>query len=131
MTMGKETQQKTGATGESFEPRMYTQYKETIRPELQKELELANIMQVPRLSKIVLNMGVGEGAKDEKVLVQAEADLGLIAGQKPRRTKARVSVAAFKLRAGMSIGTSVTLRGPRMYEFLERLICVAIPRIRD
>src|SRR5437879_6351078 len=113
-------------TVEGFEPRLYAAYKEKIRPELQNELGLKNIMQVPRLSKVVLNMGVGEGSKDEKVLVQAEADLALIAGQKPRRTKARVSVAAFKLRAGMPVGTSVTLRGPRMYEFLERLICVAI-----
>ena len=88
-------------------------------------------MQVPRLKKIVLNMGVGEGSRDEKVLQVAEVDLTAIAGQKPKRTRAKVSVSAFKLREGMPVGCCVTLRGAYMYEFLERLIGVAIPRIRD
>lgn len=115
----------------SYVPRFKAEYTERIRPALQKELGLGNPMEVPRLDKIVLNMGVGEGSRDEKVLVAAEEDLTMIAGQKPRRNRARLSVANFKLREGMPVGCSVTLRGPRMYEFLERLICIAVPRIRD
>jgi large subunit ribosomal protein L5 len=130
--MAKKTDEQTSAPSlDGYEPRFYTKFKDSIRAELMADLGLKNIMQVPRLTKIVLNMGVGEGSKDEKILQQAELDLAVIAGQKPRRTRARISVAAFKLRAGMPVGTSVTLRGPRMYEFLERLVCVAIPRIRD
>lgn len=112
-------------------PTMLKRYNEQIRPALLQELGLSNVMQVPKLKKIVLNMGVGEGARDEKVLVQAEQDLSIISGQKPKRTRAKLSVAAFKLRQGMPVGCCVTLRGPIMYEFLERMICVAIPRIRD
>lgn len=112
-------------------PRYKADYEDRIRPALMQELGLKNIMQVPRLTKIVLNMGVGEGSRDEKVLQAAEADLAMITGQKPRRNRARLSVAAFKLRKGMPVGCSVTLRGAQMYEFLERLINVAIPRIRD
>lgn len=115
----------------SYKPALMARYTETIRPALKDELALANVMQVPRLEKIVLNMGVGEASRDEKLIGVAEADLAAISGQKPRRNRAKISVASFKLRQGMPVGTSVTLRGPQMYEFLERLICVAIPRIRD
>lgn len=114
-----------------YKPRLQAEYTETIRPALKTELGLKNVMQVPRLQKIVVNMGVGEGTRDEKVLVQAEGDLMAITGQKPRRNNAKVAVAAFKIRKGMPLGCHVTLRGARMYEFLERMIYVAIPRIRD
>lgn len=116
---------------ENYTPRLQQHYRSEVVPVLQKQFGYRNSMQIPRLQKIVLNMGVGEGARDAKVLQQAEEDLTLIAAQKPRRTRARVSVAAFKLRAGMPVGCSVTLRGKRMYDFLERLIVTAIPRIRD
>ncbi len=135
--MAKKTEQNKPAAGPSapppadYRPRLYDMYLSQWRDELKEELGLQNIMQVPRLKKIVLNMGVGEGTRDEKLLVMAEEDLALITGQKPRRNRARISVASFKLRQGMPVGTSVTLRGWRMYEFLERLIHVAIPRIRD
>lgn len=118
-------------TPADYRPRLYGQYLGQFRGELKAEMGLGNVMQVPRLEKIVLNMGVGEGSRDEKILVMAEEDLAKIAGQKPRRNKSRIAVAAFKLRKGMPVGTTVTLRGWRMYEFLERLINVAIPRIRD
>ncbi|MCE5228305.1 50S ribosomal protein L5 [bacterium] len=114
-----------------YRPRLYTDYLGKYRAELKAEMALGNVMQVPRLEKIVLNMGVGEGARDEKIIVMAEEDLAKIAGQKPRRNKSRIAVANFKLRKGMPVGSTVTLRGWRMYEFLERLINVAIPRIRD
>jgi large subunit ribosomal protein L5 len=96
-----------------------------------KELGFGNPMQVPRLDKIVVNMGVGEAARDAKVLDGAIADLATITGQQPLVTKARKSIASFKLRAGMSIGAKVTLRGDRMWEFLDRLLATALPRIRD
>lgn len=116
---------------DKYTPRLEAHYRTEVVPALQSQFGYKNPMQVPRLNKIVLNMGVGEGARDAKVLQQAEEDLALIAAQKPRRTRARVSVAAFKLRAGMPVGCSVTLRGKRMYDFLERLIVTAMPRIRD
>jgi large subunit ribosomal protein L5 len=116
---------------QSYIPRLLELYRAEVVPALNAEFKYKNSMQVPRLEKIVLNMGVGEGSRDAKILQQAEEDLGLISGQKPSRTRARVSVAAFKLRAGMPVGCKVTLRGKRMYEFLERLIVMAIPRIRD
>jgi large subunit ribosomal protein L5 len=112
-------------------PRYMQDYVQRIRPALMQDLGLSNVMQAPRLTKIVVNMGVGEGARDEKVLQAAEADLTMIVGQKPRRNRSRLAVANFKLRKGQPVGCSVTLRGRRMYEFLERLINVAIPRIRD
>ena len=96
-----------------------------------EEFKYANVMQVPRLTKVVVNMGVGEGSRDAKAIQRAEEDLAVITGQKPRRARARISVAAFKLRAGMPVGCSVTMRGDYMFEFFERLISVAIPRIRD
>ena len=106
-------------------------YKNTIAKKLFKELALDNVMQVPKLVKITLNMGVGEAANDKKLLTGARQDLELITGQKSVATKARKSVAGFKIREGWPIGAKVTLRGDRMYEFLERLISVSIPRIRD
>lgn len=102
-----------------------------IAPRLQQELGLENVMEVPRITKITLNMGVGEAVGDKKVLEHAMADLEKIAGQKPVTTKARKSIAGFKIRDGWPIGCKVTLRRERMYEFLERLISIAIPRIRD
>ena len=112
-------------------PRLRERYKKDILPALQKELGQKNIMAVPRLEKIVLNMGLGEGAGNVKLLDQAVEELSAITGQKGVITKARKSIANFKLRQGMSIGARVTLRGNRMYEFLDRLISVAMPRIRD
>ena len=102
-----------------------------IAPKLMKELSLANAMQVPRLTKITLNMGVGEAIGDKKTLESAVSDMTLISGQKPVITKARKSIAGFKVREGWPIGVKVTLRASRMYDFLERLIGIAIPRIRD
>ncbi|MDQ1249003.1 MAG: large subunit ribosomal protein [Actinomycetota bacterium] len=112
-------------------PRLKTKYLETIRPELKDEFELANIMQVPGLVKVVVNMGVGDAARDSKVIDGAVRDLATITGQKPQVTKARKSIAQFKLREGMPIGAHTTLRGDRMWEFLDRLVSVALPRIRD
>lgn len=106
-------------------------YKSEIVPQLQKELGLSNVMEVPRVTKITLNMGVGEAIGDKKVLENAVADMEKIAGQKAVVTKARKSIAGFKVRDGWPIGCKVTLRSDRMYEFLERLISIAIPRIRD
>lgn len=106
-------------------------YKTEIAPKLKEELGLANVMEVPRITKITINMGVGEALTDKKVLESAVADMTLIAGQKPVVTRARKSIAGFKVREGWPIGCKVTLRSERMYEFLERLVSVAIPRIRD
>lgn len=106
-------------------------YKEEIAPQLQKELGLANVMEVPKITKITLNMGVGEALGDKKVLENAVADMEKIAGQKAVVTRARKSIAGFKVRDGWPIGCKVTLRSERMYEFLERLISIAIPRVRD
>jgi large subunit ribosomal protein L5 len=112
-------------------PRLKQKYGETIKGELQATLGLANVMQVPTLEKIVINMGVGKATQQPSLLEAAVADLTTIAGQKPIVTKAGKSIAGFKLREGQSIGTKVTLRGDRMWEFLDRLIAIAIPRIRD
>ena len=106
-------------------------YNNEISPKLMKELKLTNVMQVPRLTKITLNMGVGEAIGDKKTLESAVSDMTLISGQKPVITKARKSIAGFKVREGWPIGVKVTLRASRMYDFLERLIGIAIPRIRD
>ncbi|WP_374489049.1 50S ribosomal protein L5 [Zoogloea sp.] len=106
-------------------------YKETVAPELLKKFEYKSVMQIPRITKITLNMGVGEAVGDKKVLDHAVGDLQKIAGQKPVTTKAKKSIAGFKIREGYPIGCMVTLRGPRMYEFLDRLVTIAIPRIRD
>ncbi len=106
-------------------------YKSEIAPQLKEELGLSNVMDIPRITKITLNMGVGEAIGDKKVLESAIADMEAIAGQKAVITKARKSIAGFKVREGWPIGCKVTLRSDRMYEFLERLISIAIPRIRD
>jgi large subunit ribosomal protein L5 len=111
--------------------RLREKYEKEIRPALLEELGLKNTMAVPRLDKIVINMGLGEATQNVKVLDPLMADLGLITGQKPVATKAKKSIAAFKVRAGMPIGAMVTLRNDAMYEFLDRLISVALPRVRD
>lgn len=119
------------STATATAPRLKTKYKEEIVAHLVKELNLSNVNEVPRFSKIVINMGVGEAAKDSKLLEGAIRDLTLIAGQKPSINKATKSIANFKLREGQPIGAHVTLRGDRMWEFFDRLLSVAIPRIRD
>ena len=106
-------------------------YKDTVVPKLMKEFGYTNPMQVPKITKITLNMGVGEAVGNKKILENAVADLATITGQKPVTTKARVSVASFKIREGWPIGAKVTLRRAKMYEFLDRLISVALPRVRD
>jgi large subunit ribosomal protein L5 len=111
--------------------RLKEKYQQEIRPALQKELGLNNLMAVPRLEKIVLNMGLGEATQNVKIMDPLVADLASIAGQKPVTTKAKKSIAAFKVREGMPIGAMVTLRGNIMYEFLDRLVSVALPRVRD
>jgi len=110
---------------------LYQRYVEEIRPRLLTEGGYANVMEVPRLVKVTLNMGVGEAIGDKKIMDAAVADLAAISGQKPVVTKARKSEAGFKIREGWPIGCKVTLRGARMYEFIERLVGIAIPRIRD
>jgi large subunit ribosomal protein L5 len=111
--------------------RLKDKYQKEIRPALQKELGLDNLMAVPRLEKIVLNMGLGEATQNVKLMDPLVADLASVAGQKPVTTRAKKSIAAFKVREGMPIGAMVTLRGDIMYEFLDRLISVALPRVRD
>jgi large subunit ribosomal protein L5 len=112
-------------------PRMKERYREEIVPALREEFSYGNVMQVPSLTKIVVNMGVGEAARDSKLIEGAVRDLTAITGQKPQVTRARKSIAQFKLREGMPIGAHVTLRGDRMWEFLDRLLALALPRIRD
>jgi large subunit ribosomal protein L5 len=116
---------------ERYVPRLKVRYREEVLPRLRQELGYANAMEVPRLQKIVINMGVGDALKDARMLEAATQDLAVITGQRPVVTKARKSIAGFKLREGSSIGAKVTLRGDRMWEFVDRLITVAIPRIRD
>ncbi|KUP95650.1 50S ribosomal protein L5 [Thermobifida cellulosilytica] len=112
-------------------PRLKQKYREEIIPALREEFDIKNIMQVPGLTKIVVNMGVGDAARDAKLIQGAVADLAAITGQKPRINRAKKSIAQFKLREGQPIGASVTLRGDRMWEFLDRLLTLALPRIRD
>jgi large subunit ribosomal protein L5 len=116
---------------QTYTPRLKQHYQDELLTELTKTFGYANPMQVPRLDKVVLNMGVGEAASDAKKVQAAVGDLGLIAGQRPVVTKARQSIAGFKLREGMPIGAKVTLRKNRMYEFLDRLVNIALPRVRD
>jgi large subunit ribosomal protein L5 len=111
--------------------RLHVVYSDTIRPALQQQFGYRNIHQIPKLDKIVLNMGVGEAVADSKKINSAVADMTAIAGQKPVITKSRKSIAGFKLREGMAIGCKVTLRRDRMYEFLDRLVTIALPRVRD
>ncbi|HEX6330414.1 MAG TPA: 50S ribosomal protein L5 [Actinomycetota bacterium] len=114
-----------------YVPRLKVRYRQDVMPRLQRELGLPNPMQVPRLDRVVVNMGVGDAIKDGRMLEAAVDDLTVITGQKPVVTKARKSIAGFKLREGMAIGAKVTLRGDRMWEFVDRLVSIAIPRIRD
>jgi large subunit ribosomal protein L5 len=111
--------------------RLHQYYREQVVPRLQKELDIGNPMEVPRITKITVNMGVGEAVADKKVMDAAVGDLTKISGQKPLVTRSRQAIASFKIRAGLPIGCKVTLRGARMYEFLDRLISIAMPRIRD
>jgi large subunit ribosomal protein L5 len=127
--MAKE--QLTTAERETVVPRLKTFYRETVVPEMMKEYGLENPYQVPRIEKIVINMGLGEATQDARVLDEASEVLAAITGQKPVVRRARKSIAGFKVRAGMPVGLKVTLRGDRMYEFLDRLISVALPRVRD
>jgi large subunit ribosomal protein L5 len=116
---------------EAYEPRLKRLYREQIRAKLQEQFNYSNPMKVPKLDKVVINMGVGEATSDSKKIKSTLAELERIAGQKPVATKARKSIAGFKLREGMLIGAKVTLRRDRMYEFLDRLITIALPRVRD
>ncbi len=122
---------KSGETGQAPRPRLYQRYVDEIRPALTTEFSYGNVMQVPRLEKIVINMGVGEAAGDQKKLDAAVGDMMLIAGQKPVKTVAKKAIAGFKIREGLPIGCKVTLRRSRMYEFLDRLVTIAMPRVRD
>ena len=119
------------STTETYTPRLKAQYENEIRARLKDELGLSSVMQVPKITKITLNMGVGEAKNDAKQLDAAMDELTVIAGQRAQVRKARKSIAQFKIREGMSIGAKVTLRGARMYEFLDRLVSIALPRIRD
>jgi large subunit ribosomal protein L5 len=114
-----------------YTPRLKQRFNEELVGTLKDELNLGNVMEVPRLEKVVINMGVGDAVKDGRMLEAALADLEVISGQKPVITKARKSIAGFKLREGMAIGAKVTLRGDRMWEFIDRLVTLALPRIRD
>ncbi|SDM09961.1 LSU ribosomal protein L5P [Corynebacterium mycetoides] len=116
---------------ENYTPRLKARYKDDIRAKLNEEFGYDNVMQIPGLTKIVVNMGVGDAARDSKVINGALEDLTAITGQKPQLRRAKKSIANFKLREGMPIGAKVTLRGDRMWEFLDRLLSVALPRIRD
>jgi large subunit ribosomal protein L5 len=129
--MTTDTVETTTATGTKVPPRLKQRYRQEILPALHQQFGYGNVMQVPGLVKIVVNMGVGEAARDSKLIEGAIRDLAAITGQKPQVTKARKSIAQFKLREGMPIGAHVTLRGDRMWEFLDRLLSVALPRIRD
>ncbi len=127
----KKATKKTDSAKNGYAPRLLASYKEKVVPELQKKFNYKNPMQVPRLEKIVLNMGVGSAVEDKKNLDNAMADMMIIAGQKPQIRRAKNSISNFKLRAGMPIGCRVTLRSWKMYEFLDRFISIAVPRIRD
>ena len=124
--MATKTAQKT-----TYVPRLKQRYEDDLRGELKEQLDLSTVMQVPRIIKITLNMGVGEGKTDAKALDSAIEELTIIAGQRAQLRRARTSIAGFKIRTGMPIGARVTLRGARMWEFLDRLVSIALPRIRD
>ena len=129
--MATKTADKKTATEDGYVPRLKQRYNEELRSALKDELGLANIMQVPRPLKVVVNMGIGEAIREARLLDGAVRDLTQITGQKPLVTKAKKSIAGFKIREGQSIGAKVTLRGDRMWEFLDRLIAIVLPRIRD
>ena len=114
-----------------YKPRLKTHYEKVVRDALQEKFKYQNVMQVPKLEKIVLNMGVGEAVNDRKKVESAAGDLALISGQRPVQTKSRKAIATYKLREGMPIGAKVTLRGDRMYEFLDRFVTIALPRVKD
>jgi large subunit ribosomal protein L5 len=114
-----------------YRPRLKSHYEKSVREAMVKKFEYKNPMQIPRIEKIVLNMGIGEAVNDRKKVENAAADLSMIAGQKPVITKARKSIAVYKVREGMSLGAKVTLRGDRMYEFIDRLVTIALPRVKD
>ncbi|ANZ37598.1 50S ribosomal protein L5 [Lentzea guizhouensis] len=118
-------------TAEKIIPRLKTRYRDEIKGELQKQFSFGNVMQIPGVVKVVVNMGVGDAARDGKLIDGAVKDLSIITGQRPEVRRARKSIAQFKLREGMPIGARVTLRGDRMWEFLDRLLTIALPRIRD
>lgn len=126
-----ETVETVNSTPEGYVPSLRTKYREEVAPAMLKRFGYKNVNQVPRIEKIVVNMGVGEASREIKVLEAAERELAQITGQKPKRTLAKKSISTFKLREGMPVGCFVTLRGNMMYEFMERLINVAIPRVRD
>lgn len=123
--------EKGGNAQQAFLPRLLQKYREEVAPELFKKFGYSNVMQIPRLEKITVNMGVGEASKDIKELDAAEKELAIITGQKAKTTRAKVSVSTFKLRQGMPVGCFVTLRNTRMWEFADRLIHIALPRVRD
>jgi len=129
--MSPNESRKPKAGGNGYVPRLLVRYREELRPRLMEQRGYSNPMQVPRLEKIVVNVGVGDAVREARLLDAALDDLTVITGQKPLVTKARKSIAGFKLRQGMSIGAKVTLRGYRMWEFLDRLLSTALPRIRD
>lgn len=114
-----------------YKPRMKVHYEKVVRDAMRTKFEYGNVMQIPRIEKIVLNMGVGEATADRKKVEVAAAQLAKIAGQKPQMTKAKKSIATFKVRDGMTLGAKVTLRGDRMYEFLDRFVTIALPRVKD
>jgi len=133
---GKEAAPKTAAAPpkprpKDYKPRMKVHYEKVVREAMQKKFGYSNVMMIPRIDKIVLNMGVGEAVNDRKKVDNAQADLALIAGQKPVQTRSTKSIATFKVREGMALGTKVTLRGDRMYEFLDRFVTIALPRVKD
>jgi len=133
---GKKAGEKAAATPaaprpKDYKPRMKTHYEKVVREALTKKFAYKNPMQVPRLEKIVINMGVGEAVADRKKVDNAAGDLALISGQRPIQTKSRKAIATYKLREGMPIGAKVTLRGDRMYEFLDRFVTIALPRVKD
>jgi large subunit ribosomal protein L5 len=126
-----ETQEAAGARPADYRPRAKTLYETKVRDGLREKFQYKNVMQVPKVEKVVLNMGIGEAVNDRKKVENAANDLALIAGQKPVITRARNSIASFKVREGMALGAKVTLRGVRMYEFLDRLTTIALPRVKD
>ena len=129
--MAKAKQKKAEGKSNGYTPRVKTRYAEEVVPALQKEFSIENLMAVPRVEKVVLNIGLGEATQNIKLLDAAVGELAEISGQRPTVTRARKSIANFKLREGMPIGCRVTLRGTRMWDFLDRLIAVALPRVRD
>jgi large subunit ribosomal protein L5 len=129
--MARARQAKQNGGGNGYVPRLKQRYEQELRAQLKDELSLSSVMQVPRIAKITLNMGVGEAKTDAKALDSAMDELTTIAGQRPQVRRARKSIAGFKVREGMAVGARVTLRGARMWEFLDRMVSIALPRIRD